>query len=226
MRLVQKLGSVTSTPASSYASDIDQGEDRCRATDWILGTAAGWSDLWRRFDTRSIFDSCDPRPNSSMLFMGPRGRVPADAGRCVRFTWASGSSAGDASASATAGPRPSQHAVDHHRGPRPRRSPAGPGTGGEQGAQPTARRRVPRGTSPCRIPELRHVPRPAVSSCWFVWLIRSRRCSSLQFKPVNTFSAPTGVAAAKSACAMSFTGAPAQMVQFVDRSGLDANVAC
>jgi len=69
-------------------------------------------------------------------------------------------------------------------------------------------------------------PVPAVSSCWFVWLIRSRPCSSLQFKPVNTFSTPTGVAAAKSACATSFTGAPAQMVQFVDRSGLDANVAC
>jgi hypothetical protein len=70
--------------------------------------------------------------------------------------------------------------------------------------------------------------RPATSG--FKLLVRlvdrSRRCSSLQFKPVNTFSAPTGVAAAKSACATSFTGAPAQMVQFVDRSGLDANVAC
>jgi hypothetical protein len=79
---------------------------------------------------------------------------------------------------------------------------------------------------PCRIPELGHVPLPAVSSCWFVSLIRSRRCSSLQLRPVNTFSAPTGVAAAKSACATSFTGAPAQMVQFVDGSGLDANVVC
>ena len=33
-------------------------------------------------------------------------------------------------------------------------------------------------------------------------------------------------AAAKTACATSFTGAPAQMVQFVDGSGLDANYVC
>lgn len=34
------------------------------------------------------------------------------------------------------------------------------------------------------------------------------------------------LAAAKNACATSFTGAPAQMVQFVDGSGLDVNVVC
>jgi hypothetical protein len=31
---------------------------------------------------------------------------------------------------------------------------------------------------------------------------------------------------AKAACATSFTGAPAQMVQFVDGSGLDADYVC
>jgi len=35
-----------------------------------------------------------------------------------------------------------------------------------------------------------------------------------------------GIAAAESACATSFIGAPAQMVQLVDGSGLDANVVC
>jgi hypothetical protein len=68
-----------------------------------------------------------------------------------------------------------------------------------------------------------------VTSGFKLLVRRFDQVAAMQFaavQPVNTFSAPTGVAAAKSACATSFTGAPVQMVQFVDDSGLDANVVC
>jgi hypothetical protein len=50
-----------------------------------------------------------------------------------------------------------------------------------------------------------------VTSGFKLLVRRFDQVAAMQFaavQPVNTFSAPTGVAAAKSACATSFTGAP------------------
>ena len=56
---------------------------------------------------------------------------------------------------------------------------------------------------------------------------RSAFTPGYRLESAPLWMATTGdAAAAKAACATSFTGAAAQMVQFVDGSGLDANFVC